>query len=87
MFSAKPCEQASFEDANARHGHVIDVFEDRLRARTAALAAGADAVCIFVNDIADAEALGVLAGVVVRMLRYGARASTTSIWMRQRGLV
>jgi len=66
MFSVKPYDQASFLAANALHRHDIDLLEDRLGPRTARLAAGADAVCIFVNDRADGEVLGVLADLGVR---------------------
>jgi len=66
MFSSKPYDEASFAHANADRNHVIDVLEDRLRARTAPLAAGADAVCIFVNDTADAEVIAILADIGVR---------------------
>ena len=45
---------------------MIDALEARLTTRTAALAAGADAVCIFVNDVADADVLHALADVGVR---------------------
>ena len=66
MFSAKAYEQDSFASANAQHGHQIDTFENTLTARTAPLAAGAEAVCIFVNDTADAEVLESLAAFGVR---------------------
>ncbi len=66
MFSAKPYEHLVFEEANQQYGHRLDWLENRLTLRTAPLAAGADAVCIFVNDGADAEVLGVLAGFGVR---------------------
>jgi D-lactate dehydrogenase len=68
MFSAKAYEQESFNSANVQHRHVIDVFENALTARTASLASGAGAVCIFVNDTADAEVLDTLAGLGVRHL-------------------
>ena len=66
MFSAKRYEQESISSANLRHQHVIETFENALTARTAPLAAGAEAVCIFVNDTADAEVLGSLAALGVR---------------------
>ncbi len=66
LFSAKPYEAASFDAANADRRHQIDLYEDRLRPATAPLANGADAVCIFVNDIADAETLTILADGGVR---------------------
>jgi D-lactate dehydrogenase len=66
LFSAKPYDVAAFEAANADHRFVIDLYEDRLRPATAPLAHGADAVCIFVNDVADAETLTILADGGVR---------------------
>jgi D-lactate dehydrogenase len=66
MFSAKAYEQETFADANVQHGHEIDSFENSLTARTAPLAAGVDAVCIFVNDTADREVLESLAALGVR---------------------
>ncbi len=65
MFSSKSYDQTSFGQV-PQHEHDIFMIEDRLRARTAALAAGAEAVCIFVNDVADAEVLGLLADLGVR---------------------
>ena len=66
MFSAKSHDRVSFEFANAQLGHAFNMVEQRLQPSTAHLAAGADAACIFVNDIADAEVLGTLAGLGVR---------------------
>jgi D-lactate dehydrogenase len=66
MFSSKAYEQESFISANAKHGHAIDSFENTLTTHTAPLAAGAEAVCIFVNDIADAAVLESLAALGVR---------------------
>ncbi|HEX3090173.1 MAG TPA: NAD(P)-dependent oxidoreductase, partial [Ilumatobacteraceae bacterium] len=66
MFSAKAYEHESFISANQRHGHAIEMFENTLTVRTAPLAAGAEAVCIFVNDTADAEVLESLAALGVR---------------------
>jgi len=66
LFSAKPYDVAPFDAANADHRYTIDRYEDRLRPATAPLATGADAVCIFVNDVADRETLTVLAECGVR---------------------
>jgi len=66
MFSAKAYDATSFAEANASHRHEIEMLENPLSARTAPLAAGARAVCIFVNDCADAEVLEILAGQDVR---------------------
>ncbi len=66
MFSTKAYDQASFGSIADASGHRIDYLEDRLRERTAALASGADAVCIFVNDVADASVLRALHQVGIR---------------------
>jgi len=66
MFSAKGYDEASFAGARERHEHRLEFVENTLTARTAALAAGADAVCIFVNDTADATVLEALADLGVR---------------------
>ena len=66
MFSTKPYDSASFRRANDRAGHEIIELEDRLRSATAPLAGGAQAVCVFVNDVLDDATLTALAGVGVR---------------------
>ncbi|MGE0879293.1 MAG: 2-hydroxyacid dehydrogenase [Acidimicrobiia bacterium] len=66
MFSAKAYDRASFGAANTSGRHSIEFLEPRLDAQTAPLAEGADAVCIFVNDTADAEVIGTLAAAGVR---------------------
>ncbi|WP_439580345.1 2-hydroxyacid dehydrogenase [Elioraea sp.] len=61
MFSTKPYDRRSFEERNSRHGHEITYFEPRLSAQTASLADGFPAVCLFVNDEADATVIERLA--------------------------
>lgn len=68
VFSTKPYDRQSLTEANAAHGHHLDFFETRLTAATAALAAGYDAVCVFVNDQLDADALATLAAGGTRLL-------------------
>ncbi len=60
FFHARGYERPSLEAENTRHGHQISWFEATLAPETAALAAGHDAVCIFVNDICNAEAIATL---------------------------
>lgn len=50
VFSAKPYDERHLTAANEGRGHELCFFETRLRPDTAALAAGAGAVCAFVND-------------------------------------
>ena len=61
VFSAKRYERPAFETANVAHGHELEFLETRLEPRTARLVAGADAVCVFVNDVIDADVLSQLA--------------------------
>ncbi|MFN4099900.1 MAG: 2-hydroxyacid dehydrogenase [Pararhodobacter sp.] len=68
LFSAKPYDIASFTRQNEGHGHTLAFHSERLSAKSAVLAQGADAVCAFVNDRLDAEALDVLAGQGTRLI-------------------
>jgi D-lactate dehydrogenase len=68
MYSTKPYESAAFRRANTDAGHEIVELEDRLRPATVPLAAGAQAVCVFVNDVLDEPTLAALAAVDVRFV-------------------
>jgi D-lactate dehydrogenase len=61
VFSTKRYDQQFLEAANREGSHQFIFLEDRLTPQTAALAAGSEAVCAFVNDTINAEAIGVLA--------------------------
>jgi D-lactate dehydrogenase len=50
FFSTKTYDQESFKTANEPYGHELIFFEPRLTPRTAALASGFPAVCVFIND-------------------------------------
>jgi D-lactate dehydrogenase len=69
FFSARRHDRESFDRANHRGAHSLDYLDVALSPRTAALASGADAACIFVNDEADAAVLDALSS-----LRVGALA-------------
>ena len=60
VFDTHRFERETFRVANERYEHEITFFEPRLTRHTAALAAGFGAVCPFVNDRLDAEALNIL---------------------------
>ena len=66
MYSTKPYDSVAFRRANALSGHEIVELEDRLRLATVPLADGAQAICVFVNDVLDDAALTALAAVGVR---------------------
>jgi D-lactate dehydrogenase len=61
VFSAKRYERSAFESAVAASAHELRFFEEPLTAQTTALADGADAVCVFVNDELDAVVVDALA--------------------------
>jgi D-lactate dehydrogenase len=60
VFSAKRYDREYLDAANAAAGHQLKYHEAPLDLDTVHLAAGYDAVCIFVNDKADAEVLAQL---------------------------
>jgi D-lactate dehydrogenase len=68
LLSAKAFERQAFEAANQLAGHDLVWFEERLHAGTAPLAAGAHAVCVFVNDRVDADTVAQLAGTGARLI-------------------
>ena len=71
IFSTHAYDQHFFDLVNADFKHELVYHEPSLNAKTAILAAGCKAVCVFVNDIADKATLKVLqqAGVTILVLR------------------
>jgi D-lactate dehydrogenase len=61
VFSAKPYDREYLDAANAAHTHRLKYYEVPLDDETVSLAAGHGAVCIFVNDHANAAVLEALA--------------------------
>jgi D-lactate dehydrogenase len=68
LFSAKSYDREFFDAAAANSPHEVRYVKAALSAESAPLAAGADAVCIFVNDLCDAEAVNILADAGVRVI-------------------
>lgn len=68
MFSAKPWVHQAFEPLAASFSAGITWLEPRLEPATAALAAGHEAVCVFVNDQVDAAAIQRMKDVGVRLI-------------------
>jgi D-lactate dehydrogenase len=61
VFSTKSYDRQFLQAANTKHQHDLVFLEPRLDQNTALLAAGFPAVCLFVNDQADAKTLKILA--------------------------
>jgi len=68
FFSAKSYERQFFDEAVRGHDIRLNYLEPRLALQTAPLAAGHQGVCVFVNDVLDAEVLGRLAEDGVRLI-------------------
>ena len=68
VFSTKAYTERSMRAANGAYGHDLFFFEERLNRETADLAAGSEAVCVFVNDVLDETVLARLAELGVRLV-------------------
>lgn len=68
VFSAKPYDRRSLEAADPRGRHDWELWDTRLTPETARLAAGAEAVCAFVNDDLGAEVVDALADAGARLI-------------------
>lgn len=71
FFDAKPYDSEFFNTANASFGFEIKYLDVHLSRNTAILAKGCEAVCLFVNDSANADVLQLLKnyGVQIAALR------------------
>lgn len=68
MFGTQPYDRESFERIRSAYGFAIEYHRSHLDAVNAVLARGADVVCLFVNDTADADTVRRLAGLGVRLI-------------------
>ena len=68
FFNTKPYDHEFFEEVNQQYGHQLRFLEVPLNASTALLAQGAEVVCVFVNDVVDAQVLHQLAENGVQLL-------------------
>ena len=68
FFSAKPYDKPFFVEANEQYQFELNFLDTPLNAKTAVLAQGFEAVCVFVNDAVTEEVLRVLAAQGVKLL-------------------
>ena len=68
FFDTKPYDEDSFNKMNERFGFEIVYFKGHLNPNNVMLTRGFDAVCIFVNDVADAEVIDALVENGVKLL-------------------
>ena len=68
FFRAKPYDIASFDKVNEKYNYDIKYFKGHLNPNNVVLTQDADAVCIFVNDTADAAVIDAMADNGVKLL-------------------
>jgi D-lactate dehydrogenase len=68
VFSSKPYDEQFLNASNVASAHELMFIENRLKPSTAVLAEGSEAVCVFVNDVLDAETLAKLVEHGVRFI-------------------
>lgn len=68
FFGTQPYDEASFSNKNKDFGFEFKYYKGHLNLNNVILTQGADAVCIFVNDTADAEIIRIMAENNVKIL-------------------
>ena len=68
FFGAKPYDIASFDKVNEKYNYDIKYFKGHLNPNNVVLTQDVDAVCIFVNDTADAAVIDAMADNGVKLL-------------------
>jgi D-lactate dehydrogenase len=68
VFSTQPYDRDFFEKYRSEYGLETEYLDMQLSARSVELAAGADAVCVFVNDRVDAPVISELSRLGVRLV-------------------
>lgn len=68
FFGTQPYDRDSFDRISGEYAFQIEYTESHLNIGTVSLASGADAVCIFVNDTADAETIGALSRQGIKLI-------------------
>jgi len=68
VFSTKDYDEEFLTAANKAHGHELKFLEPRLAPQSVKLAEGAEAVCVFVNDVVNKEVLIRLAAQGIRLI-------------------
>ena len=68
VFDAKPYDEANLKRVNENYGFELFFFKEHLDRTNVVLANGADAVCIFVNAVADEYVIEKLKGYGVKLI-------------------
>ncbi|MFG6101124.1 2-hydroxyacid dehydrogenase [Leptothoe sp. EHU-05/26/07-4] len=68
FFNTKLYDKHSFIEINEDYNHELTFFEPRLTPKTASLAAGFPAVCVFINDELDEDTLRAIAATGTKLI-------------------
>ena len=68
FFGTQPYDEVSFNEKNKEYAFELRYYKGHLNKHNAILTQGVDAVCIFVNDTADAEVIRLIADNGVKLL-------------------
>ena len=68
FFDAKPYDMVGFDRYTEEAGMTVKYFETRLDEDTVTMATGYDAVCVFVNDVVNAEVVDKLCALGVKVI-------------------
>ena len=74
-------DKASFSKVNEQFGFHIDFFEFKLNENTAATSRGYDVVCVFVNDVVNAEVIDQLKESGVKLIALRCAGFNMSIFL------
>ena len=71
FFDTRSYDKEDFTKENEKFGYEIDFFDFKLNEKTALTAKGFDAVCVFVNDVVNADVISILknCGIKIILLR------------------
>ena len=71
FFDMRSYDKEAFTKENEKFGYEIDFFDFKLNEKTALTAKGFDAVCVFVNDVVNADVISILknCGIKIILLR------------------
>ncbi len=68
FFSSKSYDRQFFEQANQHFSHTLRFLEVQLNESTAPLAKGFTTICVFVNDVVNAQAIQILSEMGVKLI-------------------
>lgn len=68
FFDTRSYDKEAFTKENEKFGYEIDFFDFKLNEKTALTAKGFDAVCVFVNDVVNADVISILKNCGIRII-------------------